>query len=365
MEENDIVSLDHLQHNEEKHKDDGLGTSWYNDGVQSKIDHAILLNDGQAEIINTYKDYLLNPDNPGGTALPPSVALLTCKGGTGKSFVTHQLLKIGNHKTKTVWTLASNNLNAADIDGSTIASVLKQRIQQKMEEAKTVQQKISHAAVLALERQNVCNARLIIIDKISNVTASKLGQLSRLFSECTQKPNEFFGGIPVLLVGHSNQKEPVGGLLATTSLLKKIDNETKAKEDATRRKQNKAKHWKMLSNHKSASIIDANSNNVASDSTLGCKILASCRWFELTAAERSKDKEHNENVDRLYDGMPIQLDKFHMYKMYNDNTLMADSPEERLRWLKAPVIVKTNRERCAINYARALQFAKATNAILV
>ncbi|CAJ1954285.1 unnamed protein product [Cylindrotheca closterium] len=34
-------------------------------------------------------------------------------------------------------------------------------------------------------------------------------------------------------------------------------------------------------------------------------------------------------------------------------------------WLKAPVIVKTNRERCTINYSRAVQFAKARNIVLV
>ncbi|CAJ1937001.1 unnamed protein product, partial [Cylindrotheca closterium] len=72
------------------------------------------LNKDQVQIVNMYKDYLENPDNPV-IPIPPPVVLLTGKGGTGKSFVIHALLEHNNAKeTKCVLTLASNNLNAAD-----------------------------------------------------------------------------------------------------------------------------------------------------------------------------------------------------------------------------------------------------------
>jgi len=40
---------------------------------------------------------------------------------------------------------------------------------------------------------------------------------------------------------------------------------------------------------------------------------------------------------------------------------MEDSPEEQVLWAKTSVIVRTNRERCSINYNRALLYAKLTN----
>jgi len=145
-------------------------------------------------------------------------------GGTGKSHVIHELLEIGNDANMIkVWTMANNNLNAADIDGSTIASILKQqREQSKEEQANVIQRHLNPFAISQLRKSNVEDVRLLIIDEISNVTTHKLGELSRLFSEARQNKEEFFGGIPILMVGDFNQKGPVGGTLATMSLMKKV-----------------------------------------------------------------------------------------------------------------------------------------------
>lgn len=114
----------------------------------------------------------------------------------------------------------------------------------------------------------------------------------------------------------------------------------------------------------------------------GCNILSSALWFEFTEAERSKDQKHNNNINRLYNGKPIDVGKLGMgmfkaneealgngateeeqlgigmYKIYNKDSLKEDTPDEQTH-------VKTNRERCTINYSRGLQFAKARNAVLV
>ena len=92
------------------------------------------LNLGQKEIISIYYDYLIEEivrENI--QAKVPNIVLLTGKGGTDKSYVIHRLLQIGNknyiqnecnNNVKSVWTIANNNLNAVDIDGITIASLL-------------------------------------------------------------------------------------------------------------------------------------------------------------------------------------------------------------------------------------------------
>ena len=146
-------------------------------------------------IISIYYDYLTEERVKNDIfAKVPNVVLLTGKGGTGKSYVIHRLLQIGNqNKTQngidtevnSVWTTANNNLNAADIDGSTIASLLHLWIQKKTNESDdsiVLLSKISQQAIKNLIDKGIDKyLRLIIIDEISNVIVQKLGQLSRLF----------------------------------------------------------------------------------------------------------------------------------------------------------------------------------------
>ena len=69
--------------------------------------------------------------------------MFTGKGGTGKSYVIHRLLQIGNqnyiqneyNNVKSVWKIANNNLNAVDIDRIAIASLLHQIIEKKQDES--------------------------------------------------------------------------------------------------------------------------------------------------------------------------------------------------------------------------------------
>ena len=146
----------------------------------------------------------------------PNVVLLTGKGGTGKRYIIHRLLQIvnqnyiqkgGNNNVKYIWIIANNNLNAVDIDGYTIASLLYQRIGNKSnqsDDSKVLVRKFSLQAIQYLEDQEIDkNIWLIILDEISNITVQKLGQLSCLF-EIGMKNNKLFVSIPVLLVGDFN-----------------------------------------------------------------------------------------------------------------------------------------------------------------
>ena len=103
------------------------------------------LNLGQKEIISIYYDYLTEERVKNDIhAKVPNIVFLTGKCGTSKSYVIHRLLQIGNqnyiqnrgnNNVKYVWTIANNNLNAVDIDGITIASLLHQRIEKKSDES--------------------------------------------------------------------------------------------------------------------------------------------------------------------------------------------------------------------------------------
>ena len=113
----------------------------------------------------------------------PNVVLLTGKGGTGKRYIIHRLLQIvnqnyiqkgGNNNVKYIWIIANNNLNAVDIDGYTIASLLYQRIGNKSnqsDDSKVLVRKFSLQAIQYLEDQEIDkNFLLIILNEISNVT---------------------------------------------------------------------------------------------------------------------------------------------------------------------------------------------------
>ena len=146
------------------------------------------LNKGQSEIISLYHDYLSEEKvDEKVQSLIPDIVLLTGKGGTGKSYVIHKLLEIGNQNkaVNCVWTMANNNLNVANIDGCTIASLLCQRFTNttdKDSDPKYVLWKIPQQAILNLLNQDIDkNLRLLILDEVSNIRAQKIGQLSRLF----------------------------------------------------------------------------------------------------------------------------------------------------------------------------------------
>ncbi len=70
-------------------------------------------------------------------------------------------------------------------------------------------------------------------------------------------------------------------------------------------------------------------------------------------------------IDDLYCGNIIGLESLKIYLLYNTETLQKDTPQERLRWLRAPVICKTNRERVTINFIRARKFAQATGTVVI
>ena len=143
------------------------------------------LNKGQSEIISLYHDYLCQEKvDDDIQSLIPDIVLLTGKGGTGKSYVIHKLLEIGNQNkaVNCVWIIANNNLNAADINGFTIASLLCQKftnITDKDSDPKDVLWKIPQQAILNLQNQDIeKNLRLLILDEVSNIRAQKNGQLT-------------------------------------------------------------------------------------------------------------------------------------------------------------------------------------------
>ena len=311
------------------------------------------LNSKQKQVVDIYRKYLAAPETC--RSRPPPVVLLTGKGGTGKSFVIRTIMSIGRSHGNVPWMTANNNLNAADIDGCTIASLLCEGFEEKRneptEKTKKRQRVLKEAAVTKLMRSSqAAKVPLLIIDEASNISADKLARLSQLFAAVRNKKDEIFGGMPVLLVGDYNQKPPIGGILATADLMGHVTNAARNYKCSKTTSSGKTKGRPIKSN----AIFADSSHSAASNSAIGSRILASAKWLELTEAERSKDKEHNAFVDKLYEGKQISLDKdLKKYDLWDKETVEKDSVSERRKYLSAPVIVKTNREQFTMNILRA------------
>jgi hypothetical protein len=309
------------------------------------------LNHGQTQVFDVYKKYLTDPSDPMNKP-PPAVVLVTGKGGTGKSHLINALMEHGSTYGNKPLGTAFNNLNAADIGGVTISKLLSEGIQPasaKNNKGRSSSSGITRAikarAIQALQQSyDVSNIPLLIIDEVSNVSVENLSRLSKLFATARNRKDELFGGMPIMLVGDYNQKGPTGGGLATSHFLKYIT--------------------EFDANTSNAVFIDS-TTNYYSDRNDGCRILSQCRWFELTEAERSQDREHNLLVDRLYNGIPVAADDLKIYQLWDAEALKKDDKEEMLSWLSCPVICKTNRERYTMTHVRAAEFARATSTIVV
>ena len=75
--------------------------------------------------------------------------------------------------------------------------------------------------------------------------------------------------------------------------------------------------------------MSENELNVSSDYCIGCKLLSSAKWFELTIAERSKDDKHNDLIDKLYDGKLVTPEHLKQYELWNTSNLTNDDNNEK------------------------------------
>ena len=134
------------------------------------------LNSEQQEIFDVYANYLEHPQET--SVEPPSIVLVSGKGGTGKSHLINSIIAHGEKCKNPPVRAAYNNLNAANIGGVTIASLLKdgfETIKGKVPAKKRHSKHIKQSAVAALQKLfPVDKLLLFIIDEILNVSVEHL-----------------------------------------------------------------------------------------------------------------------------------------------------------------------------------------------
>ena len=127
---------------------------------------------------------------------------LTGSAGTGKSFMTQQIVNYLTNKNVKYLLMAPTGVAAKNIDGQTIHSALHIR------NTSTYFETLSHYN--EQQKRELSEIKAIIIDEISMVSSALLSFISLLFAKIHKKSVPF-GGIPTLLIGDLAQLPPVSG----------------------------------------------------------------------------------------------------------------------------------------------------------
>ncbi|GBB91982.1 hypothetical protein RclHR1_19480001, partial [Rhizophagus clarus] len=127
---------------------------------------------------------------------------LTGSAGTGKSFITQQIVNFLTKKNIKYLLMAPTGVAAKNIDGQTIHSALHIRNTQVYFETLSYYND--------QQKKELSQIKAIIIDEVSMVSSAFLSFISSLFAKI-HKNSLPFGGIPTLLIGDLAQLPPVNG----------------------------------------------------------------------------------------------------------------------------------------------------------
>ena len=197
----------------------------------------------------------------------------------------------------------------------------------------------------------------LIVDEISTVSPVYLAALSERCQQATGNYEAEFGGLVVVLMGDFSQLSPVHGACLPQSIVNIVEWDHDHEEQETRR----ANTSKMATETQSRGQPNGQSPSVRYGTTSlfrrGCNILRSCEWYKLTEQMRSKDKQHDATLAKMERSEQLTLDDFEKYTELTENDLAG---KDSLEWIRAPILVATNRERHNIIGPQCKRFATAT-----
>jgi hypothetical protein len=377
--DDDVSSIDTCDMSTESKASSLTQATYPNLQNDSPPDPTLGLNQKQKECFQVFQRYLENLGDS--KALPPEVTLLTGAAGTGKS---HVILAIDTYAKQLgipIIKTAFNNINAIDLDGPTLSKVayLHGASNAKLEDISA-----SKIKLLAEEYGHKL-AKLIIVDEVSNVMSFAYARLDQVCKIATGNHNQYFGGIPILLVGDFNQKGPVKNDLITTSLMSLIKHKKNCERDLNNHPISDFDMARFGGQHEAVSTRHTSSEqphsfhrqkNIGSTSDaihskskfrngspfrVGCEIFASARWIQLTEQQRSKDDQHTAFIVKMSQGQNITTQDINQYKVLSETDFRFDNS----KWHTAPIIVRTNRERHTLNHIRCLNYAKSKKTVVV
>ena len=311
-------------------------------------------NTQQMQLFNLYSKFFLREE---GATKPPQ--MLLCHGGPGvgksvvRKYIDDAAKACGRFRHKTSF----NAINAIEMGGNTTASELNLNASKHANFVGDFQHtKRDGDRIRDLRNAGFDKNAIVIIEEISNQAPWHLARLSRMCQEVVGDFNQPFGGVLVLMFGDLKQLGPVKAVNLTCAVMDvtlDLDLHTrvcKNKQDALGRVSTKEgdrpEYEKYYVDH---------------PHYIGSQLMTQVRYFELTQQQRSEDDCHTAFVTSNSEGNRITVNDI-KEKGYK---ILSKKDSEDMDWIRAPILVSTNRERQTLTEIKAKQFAKATGTVVV
>ena len=317
--------------------------------------------------------------------------LVTGDPGAGKSYTGDTICNLASiMAVGTVAATSYNGIAAVNVDGGTVCKTFSIFDTSDSQSNITLNEDEVLRLQTSLNSEEIC---ALIVDEVSTIDAKIIALLDFRLRQILENDDLPFGGLPVIFLGDFNQLGPVKKAFLPTDMMtyaKRLHRGMKKKGTTTssdasspslasqqivpsaatfkeighkfcsfasnkQKKDHNIAHWK-----KKKKMDDQRKEIKFEPGKLtyhGCALFARVEWFHLKEQQRSEDPIHNQFVQSLSRGLPIQLKDVLNIKPLS-KTDLESSPEE---WKFAPILVSTNTERLSIARQKAVLWAKENN----
>jgi len=299
----------------------------------------------QLQLLDLYIDHFLGVTDAKKGLGPPRVLLLHGGPGVGKSALRDAIMDVATICRRYCLRAAFNSINAAEMGGQTTSSYISAT--PKIHSHRIGDFKAP--VINDLRRAGFRLDSMVVIEECSTQAPWHLARFHRM-CQCANDNCEDFGGSLVLLIGDLTQLGPVKAGPNLTQAIMDINLDPALRKRATKRQLKIPLGDSILPPKRPEDAC----YNADHPYTVGADLFTRARWYELTKQNRSLDPVHTKLLRRLYHGQKIN---FQALKDANYRILSrADNTDAT--WIRAPILVATNRERYTLTHLRAKQFGK-------
>ena len=329
-------------------------------------------NTQQLQLFDLYANYFLGTSH----LKPPQIVLLHGGPGMGKSKLRQAIFAAAEICGRYIFKMAFNAINAVEMGGRTSSSATNLRshhahstgtvhpdaIQRLLSNGFTIDSITCIEEVSTQAPFHLARADKFVATAMNSASCQQHLPLSINPSATAQH----FGGGLVILIGDLSQLEPVKAGPSLTQAVMDIHADDIAYSVRRSKRQRGEKSKKKKKPQKETVLpsddLDQNRFNHNHPYRIGADIITNVRLYELTQQQRSIDPAHTAFVRSTYKGESISLEQLKQYKILSQADFLGDEAEE---WMRAPVLVATNRERFTITHIRAQSFAAYKNEVVV
>ena len=291
-----------------------------------------------------YANFLLS-ESPRESDKPPKIVLLHGPPGVGKSKVRDANVKAVTACGRYNLLTAFNAINATEMGGVTVSYLTNLNSEIHAHHVGT----FKDSTLQNLRNQGYNEHSFNDIEECSNLAPWHLSRLSLLGCSANNILDKRFGDTYTRLSGDLTQLGPVKAGATLAQGVMDIYADSKVRKWMTNRESNKETEKTVLP------FVQKEDEKRRANHPfrIGVDIMTELRWFEFTQQQRAiTDPNHTRLVNKTYRGEPLT-----MREIKDNYKILSPSDCTKDEWVKASIIVCTNRERCSLTHTRAIQYA--------